>query len=131
MTAVAAARTAQSDLTILAGQARLVLADLLTGRTNLESLSDAVDAGAACTRSALPIEAWLPTQRTIAATRAETEPARAVCDACPVRLRCLTRALVTDLGRQDVAGGLVPREMRQLRRRVASLLTKFKKKEAR
>ena len=117
----------RADLATIPAQARLVLTDLLTGAQDLAGLSEEVEAGAACAASALPVDAWLPYQRSVEAARAECAQALSVCEACPVRLRCLARALVTGLGRQDITGGLVPREVRRLRRRTTPLLNEITK----
>jgi hypothetical protein len=71
---------------------------------------------ASCAESSMDPDEWFPSSDDTREARREAAGAIAVCNTCPVRIRCLEYSLrYWSIGRHGIWGGLVPAERELLR----------------
>jgi WhiB family redox-sensing transcriptional regulator len=87
--------------------------DILLAR-NRDGDDDGWVSRAAC--GGMGTDRWFPN---VLNHRAQWEPARAICNGCPVRVECLEYALAA-VEREGMWGGLSPEERRRLRKERAA-----------
>lgn len=93
---------------------------LTLAEMDIPELERQVQAGAWCAHADLDTEAWFPIARQVQAARREAAEALQVCEACPVRARCLALGLRVPAGQWGIWGGLVDGEVTRVRRAIAT-----------